>query len=224
MKEFVAWIIAFLAAKAPPGQPQYGGLMETPRETETRYESIAQDLAEVVASEPSFFAGEQGLARTASVMLSAAFFESGFSAKVDKGLLRGDSGRSVCLMQINVGSGRTQPWNTVTKKWATPKDDPKDVELGWTAAELIADRKKCFIAAHRLMRGSIGACSKYGALEGLRAYASGSCEGGSDASRRRMSVAIRWFGAHTPTFTNVDILPKIPTPQPGIDPGKVSLL
>ncbi len=122
--------------------------------------------------------------------------------KVDKGLLRGDGGRSVCLMQLNVGKGRTPAWNTETGKWATPHDDPDNVMPGWNAAELIADRKKCFLAAHRIMRSSIASCSRFGALEGLRSYASGTCNEGSDASRRRMGVAIRWFGAHTPSFKN----------------------
>ncbi len=206
MKAFVAWIIAFLIAKVPPGQPQYGGLIETQQETEIRYESVAEDLAEVIANEPSFYAGDYGLARTATVMLSVAFFESGFSAKVDRGLLRGDGGRSVCLMQVNVGKGRTSAWNKTTGKWASPADDPADVVLGWNADELIADRKRCFLAAHRLMRSSIASCSRLGALEGLRAYASGTCKDGSDASRRRMSVAVRWFNGHVPSFSNDDIL------------------
>ncbi len=219
VQEFVAWIVAFLIAKAPPGQPQYGGLAETRQETETRYESIAQDLSEVVASEPPFYAGDQGIARTTSVMLSVAFFESAFSAKVDKGLLRGDGGRSVCLMQINVGKGRTNTWNTVTNKFASPNDKAEEVELGWNASELLGDRKKCFRAAHRIMRRSIASCSRLGPLEALRSYASGSCEEGSDASRRRMSVAVRWFSAHTPTFKNNDIL----FPEPSVpDSGKLS--
>ena len=230
MKDFVAWIIAFMVAKVPPGAPQYGGLAETKAETQARYDSIAKDLSEVVVNEPPFYGGAHGYARTASVMLSVAFFESAFSKKVDIGLLKGDAGNSVCLMQLNVGKGRTRSWNKVTGKWAMPADKPDDVEQGWTAAELIADRKKCFLAAQRLMRTSIASCSRLGPLESLRTYTSGSCNGGSDASRRRMSVAIRWFDSHKPAFTNNDLLPIVipvpaaPTPATEQDSGKLSLL
>ncbi len=212
MKVFIAWIVAFLLAKSPLGQPQYGSVGETPQAREARYGSIATDLSEVIASEPPFYAGDHGLVRTASVMLSVAFFESGFSARVDNGTLRGDAGKSVCLMQLNVGKGKTPPWNKVTGRYALPSDNTADVEPGWTAAELIADRKKCFRAAHRLMRMSIASCSRYGALESLRAYASGSCGGGSPESRARMSVAVRWYDGHIPTFSDAVIMGKVAPP------------
>lgn len=206
MEQLSAWILAFMLAKAPPGQPQFGGGTESEAETKARYETIANDMAEIVLNEPPFYSGSDGRARTAAVMLSVAFFESAFASKVDAGILRGDAGRSVCLMQLNVGKGRTPPWNKVFGRFALPTDDPSEVEPGWNATELIADRKKCFLVAHRFMRMSINACSRLGPLESLRSYTSGSCSAGSEASRRRMSVAVRWFEAHRPTFTNYDLL------------------
>lgn len=212
MKFLVSWILAFLVAKAPPGHTQYGGGLETPEQTQARYEQTAQDLAEVVMSEPSFYSAstkgsDHGLVRTAAAMLGGAYFESGrFAVKVDNGILRGDGGKSVCLMQINVGKGRTRDWNKTLSRWASPYDDAADVQVGWTADELLADRKKCFRAAHHLMKSSVASCSRLGTLEGLRAYASGSCDGGSKESQLRMGVAVRWFGTHIPSFTTADIL------------------
>lgn len=231
MSKFIVWVMLFLTTNAPPGRPQFiPDAIESRDAAQARYESIAKDLEEVVQSEPTLFQGQNAQARTAAVLLSVMFFESSFRRDVDLGVgphARGDGGRSWCLLQQNVGKGRTLPWNTKYGRFANPvcKDgqvstkgvpcDPADeVHPGWTGPELVADRKNCMRAGLRNIRRSFAACGRMPVADWLRSYASGSCAAGGDASARRMNFAMRWFSSHRPDPDNLLFQPPAP---PAVD-------
>jgi len=125
-----------------------------------RYESIAEDLIDVVYdhSEEPVFDGEYGRAKTLMLMLSIANKESGFQKFVDYGIgarSHGPGGGQWCLMQINIGSG-------VTKE-------------GWSGKDLIKDRKKCFTSALHILRSSFNSCKHLKEEDKLSGYAAGKC-------------------------------------------------
>jgi hypothetical protein len=115
---------------------------------------------------------------TLRVLVATALVESsGLLPAIDRGVQRGDHGRSVCLMQINVGAGRVQ------------SSDP--VVASWRAGDLLADRRKCFTAGLDAARWSIGLCRSAGLRGGdqLAAYVSGRCTAGLPSARHRWHLA-----------------------------------
>lgn len=209
-KLFITWLVAFMTQFAPPGRPTWvPEAKETKIEAEARYESIAQDIQTVISEEEPLFKGPQGRIKTASVILSIMFHESGFRKDVDLGAgkqAKGDGGNSVCMMQLNIGKGRTFSWNTKKLRPALPADPPDEVMEGWTAKDVLADRKKCIRAGYRIIKLSFGATSGLPALEWLRVYASGRSDAGSKESRSRMGLALKYFGEHKPDFVDVDFM------------------
>lgn len=216
--KLIAWIVAFIALQAPPGRATFTPeAQETKEEALARYESIAKDVAEVVMDEEPLFKGPHGRIKTATVILSIMTYESGFMRNVDLGLGKlgkGDNGRSACMMQINIGKGRTFDWNRAKGRPALPSDPTEEVEKGWTQAELLADRKKCIRAGYRIIKISFRGTSGLPATEWLRIYASGKSTEGSTESRLRMGLALRYFGAHKPDFTDEESAPKLEVQDP----------
>jgi hypothetical protein len=166
----VTWLLALMVHVAPPDRlaaaPQLPGHFETAEQKLERYESIATDLYQIVY-DPKFrpvFGGKKGRAETAALALGVAFHEGGFAHDVDVGpCYRGkgferrcDGGLAVCLMQIEIGAGATRE--------------------GWTQADLLADRKKCFRSGISAIRRSMAACSKSKPDHRLSAYAQGGCD------------------------------------------------
>lgn len=164
--QIITWLVAAMFAFAPA------------RESErARYTEIASDLAAVTfdESEAPLFAGESGRAQTAIVLASIAAHESTFRKDVEEGRARGDSGKSWCFMQLNLGHRTT-------------------VE-GWTGEQLAADRKLCFRAGLHVARESFRMCSGFPIAEKLGAYASGSC-GKSAESRQMVTRAVAFMKRH----------------------------
>jgi len=220
VEKFVAWIVAFIISSAPPGKQTYvPDAKETKEEAEARYESIAKDIVTVVSEEEPLFRGPMGRIKTASVILSIMRHESGFRKDVDTGvgkLAKGDHGNSVCMMQLNIGKGRTFPWNTVKNRAPTYGDPPDEIVQGWNQTEVLGDRTKCIRAGYRIIKVSFGASSGLPALDWLRVYASGSTDKGSAESRSRMGLALKYFGEHKPDFKDADVLEQ---PVPSTIPG-----
>lgn len=210
--------MAFMLAKAPLDRPTYiKEAKETQEEKRDRYEQIATDIAEVLKTERPLFKGPDGKIKTSSVILSVMFHESGFRRDVDLGIgkmAKGDHGNSVCMMQLNIGQGKTTKWNVVQDRPAYPNDPPAEVEDGWTAKDVLADRKKCIRAGLRLLRLSFGACSALPQKDWLRVYASGSCKEGGKESATRMGLAMKWYSAHPPGFNDSVLLTPAPLPPP----------
>jgi hypothetical protein len=205
----IAWLVAFITAVNPPGSRKWlPAAEETAEDASARYESIAEDLASIVwdRDNPPFFKGPFAREKTASVMLATMKFESQFRRDVDLNIgskARGDGGDSYCLLQIDVGKGRTQAWNQTKHRFKYKGDPSTDVIIpGFTGDELIADRKNCLLTAYRYMRVSFQACSALPVEERLALYASGSCDRGHDASAIRMKYAKTWYSKHAPTFND----------------------
>lgn len=135
--------------------------------TYARYESIAQDLSDVVMNEDerSLFDDKDGKLKTAILMLANASFESGeFREDIDNTNATGDHGRAYCLMQIQLRPGET-----------------------------IRDRKDCFRLGLARIRESFKACPGYRQEEKLAVYASGHCNVGLDNSKKKFNRAYSWL-------------------------------
>lgn len=199
MEPVIAWILAFMTVVAPPGRKTfYTEAQETQAEAQDRYNTIAKDIVEVVYDPQTkvLFGGANGRSRTASVILSIMLHESGFMKNVDYGVgkyAKGDQGKSWCLMQLNIGEGRTVSWNTKHDRPPRWGDDPTDISEGYTGPELIADRQLCIREGLKVLRLSFSACRGLPLDQRLRVYGSGTCEKGSSGSAARMNTAIRWF-------------------------------
>jgi len=184
MNLIVFWLVTVIAAWVPPGRKieMFPEAKETKQEALDRYKSIAEDLVAVAfdPEEKPLFRGSDWSARskTALLLASVALKESGYRKDVDFGLGkmgRGDQGRSVCLLQLNVGTGKV-PLPGVPGTWG--------------AEDLLADRKKCFRAGLGMIRRSMSAC-RGSILKSLAGYTSGSCEKGQQSSENRVRAYLR---------------------------------
>ncbi len=146
---------------------------ETATEKQARFESIAQDIQEVVwhEDETPMFQGPNGREKSAIFVATYAFYESSFRKSVDTGTRLGDSGRSWCLMQLNLG-----------KKGKTAE--------GWIGQDLVNDRTKCIRAGYHVMRRAMGACSKLPVAERMASYVSGNCDTKRDVAAFRYRKAM----------------------------------
>jgi len=175
MDGIIAWGLAFMLSWAPPGRSKIKDAIETEEQGKQRYAEIVRAAAHV-AYDPQItplFKGPRGRATTMALLLSVAWHESGFRRDVDLGvgsLARG-SGTDSCLLQIRVGSGRTQE--------------------GWAHKDLVTDREKCFRAGLALMRRSFGSCHRLDQRDWLGVYTRGSCIEQEPYSRNRMTLALR---------------------------------
>lgn len=233
MNTVIAWLVTFIVAVAPPTRPQFiPDAKETPAEATARYESIASDIASVVwdQNNTALFSGPNGRAKTASVIMSIMSHESAFRKDVDFGLgnqARGDGGKSWCLMQINVGTGRSWSWNTKLNRPAYPNDPKEDIVQGFTGEEMTKDRKKCILAGYRIMKVSFASSQARGlpVSEWLRVYASGNIDSGSPQSQHRMNLGINWFNSHKPSFTDAEAFNLLANPAPvAVNGGETSMV
>jgi hypothetical protein len=179
MNALIAYLIAAMVTWSPPADHDYYASRE---ETLDRYAAIAHDIATVALdpAEAPLFGGPQGRAQTALLVASVAFYESGgYRRDVDFGIgkkARGDSGRSWCLMQINLGEGATLE--------------------SWTGRDLVAERQKCLRVGLRRMRDSFAMCKELPFMDRLSGYTTGRCTEGDDYSHRRMRRALDWWTSH----------------------------
>jgi hypothetical protein len=137
---------------------------EDPSARLQRLQSIASDIAEVCKdqNEVPVFDGEHGRIKTCLMMASIAFNESGYKKSVDFGEQKGDSGRSVCVMQVQ--AGQKGPINYTH--------------------EQLKDRKTCLRAGLRVLRYSkCNNGSDPSAM--LRGYVSGRCEVNEDPEKEK---------------------------------------
>lgn len=222
MNALIAWLLTFMTAVAPNTRVQwYAEAKETPEAGEARYRSIAADIASVVYNKdiPPLFNGQDGRARSATVIMGIMFHESAFRRDVDYGLGaagRGDGGRSWCLMQIKTGDGRTATYNKKYNRFKQWGDKTEDLVDGWTGLEMVQDRKKCIEAGYRIIRASFQMCRALPVADWLSVYASGQCatEGdGAEKSQTRMNTALNWFNGHHPAFTDAQVLADIDGPR-----------
>lgn len=218
------WVVERMEMWSPPGITYVKDAKETAEEGRARYERIA-DAAISVSYDPSekpVFQGEHGRAMTLALLTSIAFEESAFRKDVDSGvgpLSKGDSGRSWCLAQVMMGKaeadGRTRTRVVVGDDGSLRFVKDSSKETGWGGEDLVQDRTKCFRVALRLARMSFASCSGLPVQDRLSMYASGSCDAGSQASRRRVGRAQKWLWRNAPPLRDSEVLDLLLSPSPG---------
>ena len=244
MNTVTAWLFSFIVTFFPVDAKRWvPASRETPDDAKARYESIVADAASVLydPANPPFFKGDHAREKTAAVFFAVMKTESGFRKDVDYNLVMddgeevendvgsGDGGDSWCLMQLDIGKhGHTQAWNATRGRFKYPSDRKTDTIVpGFSGAELVEDRKKCFLTAYRYMKVSFEACSQLPIEDGLAMYASGKCDGGHKASEIRMRIAMNWLKKNKPTFNDREamtiLFPPPAAPAPLADPITASI-
>jgi hypothetical protein len=186
-------ILNWLFAMMISGTPISKQAQETEIEATARYESIAQDVADVAfdENESPLFEGDNGRIKTAAVMIGIDNLESHYRKDVDVGSLRGDNNGSWCLAQINLNGGRIRlnPDGSFNYLYGNSVD-------GFSGRDLVQDRKKCFRAQLAILRASFK-CNVPNENQKLNMYASGFCDRGAYASAERMNLARSFWNQTT---------------------------
>ena len=160
MNTLATWILTVLLSIAPPHKnSKYS--KESEADMKERYISIAKDMSIAIQNSKPLFQGKDVELRTAALLTSIAFYESGFKKEVDDGRSRGDDGRSWCLMQINIGNNHVRVGD--------------DTMRSWTGKDLVKDRQKCLAVGLEMIRLSLNQCSKFKGGSALSAYTTGKC-------------------------------------------------
>ncbi len=231
------WVVDRMVSWAPPGISYVKEAKESEADGRRRYEDIANDIMAVTydPAERSIFQGDNGRAMTTALLTSIAFYESAYRKDVDTGIgpkARGDSGRSWCLMQVKLGAPEKDTGRTRLRVFVGPNgglrfvSSPKEAgyAASWGGEDLVQDRTKCIRVALRLARMSFGACSKLDVRDRLSMYASGQCEEGQDASRRRVTRAQRWLWGSRPPLSDSQALDLLSSRPASLDGEGASLV
>lgn len=206
------WVLNRMLSWNPPGRSLIRDAKESADDGKRRYEEIANTLVSVAydPKEQPIFSGKYGRARTLALMLSVAYFESGFRKDVDLGvgsLARGDSGKSWCMMQIMLGnpgaSGNTKTRISLNGESYKLTSDPND---GWGGNELVSDREKCFRVGINLLRKSFRSCPQLPIEDRLSVYGAGQCILNMQPSRVRVKKAQDWLKIDVPPLTDKEVL------------------
>jgi hypothetical protein len=215
MKELlIAWILGMMVTVVNPHRT--GETIPEARESfaqaDERYANIANDIVEASYREDvkPVFAGPYGRAKTAMLVASIFYMESGFRRDVDLGIGRArtrraglnDFGRSWCMGQINLGR------NAAASALAGEEKSASVTAEGWSGPDLLADRQKCVIATIGLLRSSFGSCAHLPSSQRLAAYAAGTCDSvpGQMASTHRHAVFRKWVDKDRPSVKDAEIL------------------
>lgn len=186
----VTWLSGIMLSVAPPDRSvviREANLVESEK---ARYEEFAEDVAKVAydPEEAPLFSGKNARANTAAVLMSVAFYESGFRRDVDLGVgpqSRGDGGRSCTSFQFNIGTtGKTRE--------------------GWTCKEMYADRTLAVRAALAMIRMSMSSCRSLPSEDRLSMYTSGHCQENQVQSRLRVTTARKWLQRWAPPMSDDD--------------------
>jgi hypothetical protein len=176
VEALAAWLLAIMLTSAPPGR---SSKPEEARETEAagraRYEAIAQAIAEVSLdpAEAPLFDGDGARKKTAALLLAISRLESTWRRDVDLGLGAQATRKYRCLMQISVPGGKTPE--------------------GWTGDDLVASREKCFRRALHILQRGKRVCRKRGGTSFVNHYASGYCDRGEAAVKKRIDLMQSWL-------------------------------
>ena len=201
-------LVGYLAAAMFSWSPWHQH--ETPAATRARYESIAYDAATVALSDVATgpwakLVVSRGaftdvpVAKTALLMLAISSYESGgFRPDVDSIEATGDCHEVVALPNGLRPVGLATE-NTV-KRMVCRSRCLAQIQL--RAGEVLRDRRDCFRLELARIRESYASCA-LPLIEGLAVYASGRCDRGTAASRKRVARAVEWW-AVAPFLAPVD--------------------
>ena len=183
---------------------------ETRPETRARYESIAYDVAAVALEDAGRDAPwaklvvsrsastDVPVAKTALLMLAISSYESGgFRPDVDSIEATGDCREVVALPN---GLRPVGPATEAVKRMVCRSRCLAQIQL--RAGEVLRDRRDCFRLELARIRESYASCA-LPLVEGLAVYASGRCDRGTAASRKRVARAVEWW-AVAPFLAPID--------------------
>lgn len=182
VEALAAWLLGIMLATAPPGDPRCARTAcESPEQGRARYAAIARAIARVSLDpkEKPLFDGKHGRAHTAALLLAISLHESHWRRDVDLGLGRYSPRarrRYHCMMQIAVDRGKTPE--------------------GWTAAQLVQSRQRCFRAGLNILQRGRRLCDATGPRAFLNHYASGYCNRGRKAVTRRWATYHKMLRQH----------------------------
>ncbi len=150
----VAWVVGLLSTLEPSSP------------WKDTYEKTAEAIAHASDREPLFAPDDHGAERTATLLVSLAWYESRFNPRATS-----KNGRWYCLYQIDKGH------------FAEPEKALSDPEL-------------CTRTAMKLLRDSLQRCKARVPDDRLAAYTSGDCSRGGPESRYRMFLARKLLKEH----------------------------
>lgn len=211
LSDYTKWVVGRISTWSPPGRTYVPEAKETQEEATERYNEIAQDAMEVAfdPNERPLFNGPYARSQTMALILSVAWWESGYRKDVDLNLgklARGDSGRSWCLMQIQLGKPIDDKDTTATRVHLKDNTVEFSTEIGFTGGDLIKDRQACFRAGLHIIRSSFYACHNLPILDRLSAYTSGSCKQDQHESQDRVRKAMEWLARSIPPLTDEQVI------------------
>lgn len=163
-----AYILAFIVGKVPPEQHSYYEKLEV---TQTRYESISEDIATVSLEDPLFEDDEDG-EKTGTLIASVATLESFLRADVDSCKIGGDKDKD----------GIYRAWTL----WQLHANKKKVCESRLAGARV----------AREMMRASFKQCHFLPFLDRLGVYTDGFCKKNWNRSRNRIKRAVDWVRLH----------------------------
>lgn len=185
LKMVHTWLVAIVLTMFPVERVEPNDVAA--QETYRRHvDEVVTDIVAVAydPTETPEITGDHARALTAAMITVIAAGESGgFNRTVELGHARGDGGKSWCLMQMNIGSGRT--------------------DEGWTGPDLISDRRKCLRSGMRAANRSIKSCSRWGLLSGLSIYDTGKCVKNEKISVSRMGRVLNTSRVGVPVDVEV---------------------
>lgn len=167
---------------------------ETEEAASARYESIASDIATVATdpSEPPLFGGDDGRVKSALVVLSVAFWESGFRADVDGGRCKPnecDHGLAYSLWQLHPEDGFIFDGDVFTysrnRSHAWREEHASEIFDG---PMLIQDRQLAARVALHILRYSVRNGGSLGIYTGEN--------GNGPKARLRYGHAMSWLRGH----------------------------
>jgi hypothetical protein len=166
-----AWLLTAMVAFSPPQAQREGEAAAL-----VRYGEMAQDFARVALddTETPLFEGDSGRPQTALLMAAVASYESGYRSDVDQGTVKGDHGKALCIMQVQV-YGKTAE--------------------NYSRDEVMNDRQKCLRVALHRMRQSFTACHGLKLVNRLAGYTVGHCIE-EEKSEWRMLRALNYWKGH----------------------------
>lgn len=150
----VSWVVGLLAALEPNAPYR------------STYEKTAEAIARVSESEPLFPVEEEGEERTATLLVSLAWYESRLRPDA-----KSKNGRWYCLYQLEKG-------------WLP------------NAKQSLVDPEMCTRAAVKVIRQSMTTCKSRPLTERLAYFTSGRCDRGGVESRYRMFLASKLLKEH----------------------------
>lgn len=171
------YLFEFMVSTVPPEHHSYYEKLD---KTISRYESIADTVAEAAIEAP-LFADDQSGVKTGTVLVSVATYEGFLREDIDTCKIGGDKDKN----------GNWLAWTL----WQMHK--PKK--------DVCSSRARGVRVAREMIRNSFATCKNYELLDRLGVYTDGFCKKNWSRSRVRMKRAMDWVSKHPFEFSEENV-------------------